>query len=239
MTCADILALSSTNAREWARAATDRDLLVEVRDAANADTDRPRRSLLAAIEFRLAALDAIQSEDDEVARDDSPPPAEEAPVVHDARVVATEPDVDLTTCARAFVAALASGDVALVASMIDDVRRNAHDRMALAEALVSVRQDVAVVAPVAKPARVRTVPTAGANTPIAERFAQAASLGTTSDDGAIILDREAMTRAGFPASWHTASLWHVTYGSARQAARRHGFEGELRSGVLTLRPHVG
>lgn len=246
MTSIQILALSSTDAREWARHATDRDLLVEVRDAAQADTEKPRRSLLAAIEYRLAKLATAALVDDEpVARDDAPAEPHMAPVEDhkadaQAHKVKEAADADLATCALAFVRALTSGDVALVASMIDDVRRNTYGRDALASALVAAHVEARPVtvarAPKAERAPRGPALTPATSTPIAERFALAVSLGTTAEDGAIILDRDAMTRAGFPASWHTASLWHVSYGSARQAARRHGFEGEFRSGTLTLRP---
>lgn len=245
MTSTEILALTSTDAREWARHATDRDLLVEVRDAAQADSAKPRRSLLAAIEYRLAKLATAAPVDDEpVARDDAP--VDHMVNADDHKVDAPAPkaneaaDADLSTCALAFVRALTSGDVALVASMIDDVRRNTYGRDALASALVAAHVEARPVA-VAQPPKAERAPRGPAlapiaAAPIADRFVQAAALGVRADDGTITLDRDAMTRAGFPASWHTASLWHVSYGSARQAARRHGFEGEFRAGTLTLRP---
>lgn len=252
MNASQILALSSVDARDWARHSDDVELLTDVRDAATVDTAKPRRTLLAAIEFRLAALAHAEELDEaEPTRDDAAPlTVEQIASINDVpvevvvarlaetKLVAEAPTVDVATCAQAFVAALRSGDAVLVAAMIGDVRRQDIAAATMADALVAA---FAATAPTHAPRTERaprTKPEVGTVTasPMAERFLLALQHGDTAPDGTVTLDSEAMTRAGFPASWRTASLWHITYGSARQAARRSGLEGEFRGGILSLRP---
>lgn len=248
---ATILALSSTDARDWARASNDAEALVAVRDAALADDSRPRRSLLAAIELRLATLaraSAQAEEAGEVVRDDAPLTIEQIAAINDvsvevvaarlAETSATPSTEEIATCARAFVTALRTGDAVLVSAMIADVRRQDIHSDAMAAALVTAFESTNPVSTVQAKRQARQPRTkpVGTASPMSERFLLALQVGDTAPDGTVTLDSEAMNRAGFPASWHTASLWHVTYGSARQAARRSGLEGEFRGGILTLRP---
>lgn len=157
---ATILALSSTDARDWARASNDAEALVAVRDAALADDSRPRRSLLAAIELRLATLaraSAQAEEAGEVVRDDAAPlTVEQIASINDvpvevvsARLAETVAAPDTNACARAFITAMMTADNALMAAMIDDVRRNGVDSRTLAVAMTGAYHDI--VTPLTQP----------------------------------------------------------------------------------------
>lgn len=154
-----ILALTVTDARDWARASDDAEHLVAVRDAALADTTRPRRSLLAAIELRLATIaraSALAEEADEVVRDDAPLTIEQIAAINDvsvevvsARLAETVAAPDTNACARAFITAMMTADNALMAAMIDDVRRNGVDSRTLAVAMTGAYHDI--ITPLTQP----------------------------------------------------------------------------------------
>lgn len=226
MTVDHILSLTSADARDWARHTDDRDLLVEVQVAAAADESRPRRTLLAAIEYRLSTLRS--HDDDEVVARNDLVAAEVEPVV----VPTVEPvaSVDHATCAAAFVAALRSGDAVLVAAMIADVRRDGGDDDAMASALVA-----AMAASVPAPARVRVATGTPKSTGVDVKGRISKVIEIIGGEGPEYhATPEQMVEAGFPASWiKHAAAWSMS-NTAGRAAHALGFKAKHSTLGVTL-----
>lgn len=236
LTASEITSLNTRNIVKIVADIDNLDLLREARENEQGK-DRPRKTALGALEMRIDTLLAAQDDaDTDTDTDVSDEPTSEVPdVVSIVTSPTTEPEptepepepepaatalTDTEACAKAFLAALADGDKALVATMIAQVRQDNADDEAMADALVGQFK----AAKAARRTRTRTRK-GGVSAKVlgmVEAAINAAQRDESTLDGSILITRAHMDEAGMTKSYRKSVPWTGS-GRARRAARSIGY----------------